>query len=166
MDFFRMSPFGLFRRMSEEMERFFRETGGQDFTRSGWAPPIEVSVHDGKFMVSADLAGVNPQDLKVETREDSLVIEGERKFEHEEERGRVHRSEFRYGRFHRTIPLPEGVKPEEAKARFENGVLEITMPMEQEATKARQVPIEGAKPTATSEKAEKTEKPEKGNVAA
>ena len=60
--------------------------------------------------------------------DNSLVIRGERKTEHEEDEEGYYRSERSYGSFYRRIPLPSGVKAEEASADFRNGVLEITMP--------------------------------------
>ncbi|MGH7943705.1 MAG: Hsp20/alpha crystallin family protein [Opitutaceae bacterium] len=53
-------------------------------------------------------------------------------------------SERRYGRFSRSVPLPEGVSPEDVRCIFQNGVLEITMPAPQRAQRARQIEIQGA----------------------
>ena len=68
------------------------------------------------------------KDLKVEVTAEALTIEGERAEDHEEQRHGYYRSERSYGRFSRSIPLPEGVKAEEAKASFRNGVLEVVIP--------------------------------------
>ena len=71
-------------------------------------------------------------DIMLNTREwyteNHITLQGERKREHEEEKGGVYRSERSYGSFYREIPLPEGAITEQAKANFKNGVLEITMP--------------------------------------
>jgi HSP20 family protein len=82
----------------------------------------------------------NGEDVKVEALDDALVIQGERKFEHEEKRKGVFRSE-RYGRFYREIPLPEGASADEAKAHFKNGVLEIELPVPERKSKRREIPI-------------------------
>jgi HSP20 family molecular chaperone IbpA/Arc/MetJ-type ribon-helix-helix transcriptional regulator len=87
------------------------------------APAVEVRERDGNLVVSAELPGLNKDDVKVEVTGDGLVIQGERKREQEEERGGVHRSERSYGSFYRSIPLPEGANIEQAKAQFNNGVL-------------------------------------------
>ena len=69
----------------------------------------------------------------------------------EEDKGGVHRTEIRYGRFFRSIPLPEGANVEQAKATFENGVLEVSVPVPEEKTRRKQVPIQsGSAAAATS----------------
>src|SRR5258706_16337605 len=76
--------------------------------------------------------------------DDAIVLEGERKCEHEENKGGVHITERRYGRFYRAIPLPEGAKTDQAQAKFENGVLEVEVPVEQPKEQRRQIPIQSA----------------------
>ena len=97
---------------------------------------------DGNLVVSAELPGLNKEDVKVEVTADGLIIQGERKREHEEDRGGVHRSERSYGSFYRSIPLPEGANIEQAKAQFNNGVLEVRVPIPKSQQKTRQIPIE------------------------
>ncbi len=145
-EFFRMNPFSLLGRMTEEMDRVFGEFGVNrgNTGQAIWAPPIEVSENDGKYTVRAELPGMKPEEVKVEVQDGALVIEGERKFEKQEDRGGVYRSERRYGRFFRTIPLPEGANPEQANAKFENGVLEVTLPVEQQKENRRQIPVQSA----------------------
>jgi HSP20 family protein len=140
-----MNPFFLMRRMTEEMERVIEQSG---FRRSdggtAWMPAIEVTERDGNYVVRAELPGLKPEDVKVEVVDNALVLEGERKFEREEDKGGVHRTERRYGRFYRSIPLPEGANVEQVRARFENGVLEVTAPMLAQHTNRRQVPVEAS----------------------
>jgi len=145
-DEFPTNPFAMMRRFSEDMDRMFssawddREFGGREL--ASWAPAVDVREHDGNLVVSAELPGLNKEDVKVEVTGDSLVIQGERKREHEEERGGVHRSERSYGSFYRSIPLPEGANLEQAKAQFNNGVLEVKVPIPKSLQKTRQIPIE------------------------
>jgi HSP20 family protein len=82
--------------------------------------------------------------VKLEITDDAIVLEGERKDEREENRGGLHVTERRYGRFYRAIPLPDGAKTDDARAKFENGVLEVTVPTEQPKSKRREIPIQGA----------------------
>lgn len=146
-DEFLTNPFTMMRRFSEEMDRMFssawddREFGSREL--ASWAPPVEVRERDGHLMVSAELPGLNKDDVKVEVTSDGLVIQGERKREHEEDRGGIHRSERSYGSFYRSIPLPEGANIEQAKAQFNNGVLEVSVPIPKTKEKTRQIPIEG-----------------------
>ena len=155
-DLFRMSPFSLMRRMSEEMDRVLGEFGMNrgDAGTVVWAPAIEVSQDEGKYQVRAELPGVNPADVKIEITDDAVILEGDRKTEVRETKGGVQLTERLYGHFYRAVPLPEGAKTEEAKARFENGVVEITVPVETPKEKRRQIPIEsGTSAQSTSEKA-------------
>ena len=70
----------------------------------------------------------------------------EAKVERDETQGGVHLTERMYGRFYRAIPLPEGAKVDEAKAKFEKGVLEITVPLEEPRNQTREIPIEASSP--------------------
>ena len=80
--------------------------------------------------------------MKVECTDEGIIIEGEKRREHEAIEGGYHRSERTYGRFYRLIPLPEGAQTEKAKADFKNGVLEVRVPIpQQQPRKARQIPI-------------------------
>jgi HSP20 family protein len=93
-------------------------------------------------LVTAELPGLTKDDVKVELTQDGLLIQGERKEEHEERQKDLLRSERRYGRFSRLIPLPEEANVEQAKAQFNNGVLELTIPIPEEKRKRREIPIE------------------------
>jgi HSP20 family protein len=107
-----------------------------------WVPQIDVFEREGKLVVRADLPGLGKQDVRAEIRDDALVLEGERRRELEEERGGRYRTERTYGSFRRAIPLPEGADAEHAEARFENGVLEVTIPLPQERSRARSIEIQ------------------------
>ena len=140
---FLTNPFSLMRRMTDEMDRAFAEFNGSNADISMWTPPVEVYQQDGQYVVRADLAGLRPDDVRVEVTDGALVIEGERIDEREQDRGRVHRTEIRYGRFSRVIPLPDEAKVDEARARFENGVLEVDIPVQQQQENRRQIQVEG-----------------------
>jgi HSP20 family protein len=100
-------------------------------SQTPWAPHVEVVQQDGDLIVRADLPGMKESDIRVEVMNNTLILEGERKSEQREERGGVIRSEVSYGSFHRSIPLPEGVDAEKAKASFENGVLRVALKVPQ-----------------------------------
>jgi HSP20 family protein len=147
----RWGPFTAMARMIEEMER---TTGLRSSVENGgipmWTPAIEVSQHNGDYQIRAELAGLKPEDVKVEVNGDALVLEGDRKFEHEETKDGVYRSERQYGHFYRSIPLPEGADVEHAHARFENGVLEVTVPVAEVPRSHRQIPVEAGSTAAKS----------------
>jgi HSP20 family protein len=151
------SPFSLMRRMMEDLDRMFEDfgsargsrgdmpdVGGRGGLAMDWTPAVEMFERDGQLVVRADLPGLSPEDVRIEVTDDTLTIEGERRSEMEvEEEGGVYRSERTYGRFSRIIALPEGVDPDGAQARFDNGVLEITIPLP-EQTGRRRIPIQGS----------------------
>jgi HSP20 family protein len=142
-ELFSMSPFTLMRRLTEDMDRMFSGFGGHAGSEMrNWAPPVEVRENQGNLLIAAELPGLNKEDVKVEVTEDAVVIQGERKREREEDRGGIHRSERYYGTFYREIPLPQGAKADQAKAQFNNGVLEVTVPIPESQRRTRQIPIE------------------------
>ena len=93
-----------------------------------WLPDVEMLQRNNELVIRADLPGLTKEDVKVEITENAVTIQGERRREHEEEKGGVYRSERSYGSFSRVIALPEGAITDQAKASFKDGVLEITMP--------------------------------------
>ena len=111
----------------------------------------------------ADLPGLTKDDVRVECTDEALIIEGERRSEHEERQGEAFHSERHYGMFRRQIPLPEGAKAEQASANFKDGVLEISMPAPQRQTRGRQIEIQhtaassGAQPTLSSTDRERSQ---------
>lgn len=145
-DFFTTSPLGLMRRFADEMDRVFSNLGapgtrtsrGEELT---WMPVVEVRESGNNLIVSAELPGVTEKDVQVEATPEGLIIQGERQQEYSGEEGGIQRSERTYGRFWRLIPLPEGANVDEAKANFENGVLQITIPIPESQQKRRQIPI-------------------------
>ena len=151
-------PFSMMRRFSDEMDRMFdRAFEGYGFPSSErfspwtasetFSPHVDMFERDGKLVISADLPGLTKDDVKVDITEDAVLIEGERKYEHEQREEGVYRSERGYGQFRRQIPLPEGVKSETAKANFKNGVLEVTMEAPQIAKNRRRIQIQGEEST-------------------
>ncbi len=138
------NPFSMMRRFSEEMDRAFGTSFGLGRglgERGAWMPAIEVRERDNNLEISAELPGMNKDDVKVEVTAEGVVIEGEKKREQESEEGGVHRSERSYGHFLRVIPLPEGSEADKAKAEFKNGVLQVRVPLSEEHRKSRRIPI-------------------------
>jgi HSP20 family protein len=142
---FQLNPFELMRRFSDDMDRMFNG-GFPTAEAEAWAPAVEVKEEGGKFLVSAELPGVKKEDVKVQVTDDALILEGERKAEKEEKRKGYYRSERSYGRFYRSIPLPEGANLDKASAEFTNGVLEVAIPIPESKRQTREIPVqEGGK---------------------
>lgn len=122
----------------------FRSMIPSDMTN--WVPQIDVLERGNALVTKIDLPGMKKEDVRVEVTDGHLAISGERKSETEETKDNVYRAERSFGSFYRAIPLPEGVKLEDVKAAFTDGVLEVSLPLPAKAEpKARQVPIqEGA----------------------
>lgn len=148
------TPFTFMRRFSEEMDHLFEDFGGRGWLtpmldkaqlpQGPWSPQVEIFERDNELVLRADLPGLTKEEVNVELASDGITIEGERKNEHEDKSEGYYRSERSYGRFYRRIPMPEGVKAEDASATFTNGVLEITMPAaKREQRQPRRLEIHG-----------------------
>ena len=109
-----------------------------------WVPAVEVDFRDGNLIVSAELPGLTENDIDVQVVNDTLVIQGERRDEREEDEDGVRRTEIRYGQFYRAVPLPDGAQTEQARAEFQNGVLRITIPVPQAQGNTREIPVQAS----------------------
>lgn len=148
-------PFGLLRQMTAELDRAFEQPFFGAFRRPrlltgpqavAWAPEIDVFEKDHRLVTKVDLPGMKKDDVKVEVSDGYLTISGERKSEAEDTKDNVYRCEREYGSFYRAVPMPEGVKIDDVKATFADGVLEVSVPLPVKAeTKAHKVEIQEAK---------------------
>ena len=101
------------------------------FTRPidrSWAPAMDIEEKDGTYQVKADLPGVHKDDIHLELRDGYLTLKGERKYEHEEEKDHYRRIERTHGTFKRRLKVPEGLTQKDIKAKYRDGVLELTIP--------------------------------------
>ncbi len=107
--------------------------------------PLDVIENDDEFVVKADVAGIDPEDVEITYTDNNLSIKGEMTAEREEEseEGRYHLRERRYGTFSRTISMPGTVDVEGIQAETENGVLKIHLPKKEEV-KPRRIEIKGS----------------------
>ncbi|MBL1271910.1 MAG: heat-shock protein [Marinobacter sp.] len=101
---------------------------GKDlFSRSDWAPAVDIKETDNAFTIEAELPGMDKKDVKVTVRDGVLSIEGERKHEEKSDDKKVHRVERFYGSFMRRFTLPENVDDNSVKASFKDGLLTLTI---------------------------------------
>jgi HSP20 family protein len=91
-------------------------------------PAIELAATDSHLVLKAELPGFSPDDLDLEVTREAVTLKGEVKAPTPDEHHHIYRSEFRYGQFHRVIPLPVEVNHTETTAEFVNGILTIYLP--------------------------------------
>ena len=135
-------PFGDLFGLHRDLDRLFNVasySGEQDVL--GWAPAIDFYEEDDQYVVKADLPGLNKKDVNVSLEDDVLTITGERRDEREEKETTYYRTERVSGSFRRVFRLPAAVNEKKAKARFTDGVLEISIPKAEEA-KPKQIDID------------------------
>jgi HSP20 family protein len=100
---------------------------------------VEDYVKDDQYVVRAELPGLDPaKDIEVTVTDGTLTIHAERREEHKE----AHRSEFRYGSFDRSVTLPERADTEHVAARYDKGILEVSVPMTEAKPEGRKIQVE------------------------
>lgn len=118
-------------------------SGNAQSTSGAWLPTTDVYRQNGDLVVKAEVPGIQKEDVKVTLEGGDLVIQGERKEEHEVKEGDYYRMERSYGSFYRRVTLPSGIQPESIKATFKDGVLEVRVPVPAEpAPEASQIKID------------------------
>ena len=118
--------------MEDLMERFSGGDGGWLTTTSSCLPTTDLVETEKQFEVTVDLPGLKPEEVKVELKNGELWISGKREEEKEEKGKTYHRIERRHGEFRRVLLLPSTISEEKIDAKFENGVLKITVPKSEE----------------------------------
>lgn len=108
---------------------------------SQWIPLVDIKEEPNRFLISADLPGMEPNKIDVHMEHNILAIKGERIVENKEEGKNFMRIERAKGTFHRRFTLPNTADGNNIKARYQNGVLEIDIPKREQA-QARKINIE------------------------
>ncbi|MBA4181726.1 MAG: heat-shock protein Hsp20 [Anaerolinea sp.] len=142
----RWDPATEFTTMRSLMDRLFDQSfgrlpairGGEDLGPSGLG--LDVIETGDSFVVKAAVPGIDPKDVDISVEDDVLTIKGEFQQKEEASDENYLRRELRYGSFHRTLRLPPSVDVERADARFEHGMLKLTLPKKPEA-RARSIKI-------------------------
>jgi HSP20 family protein len=125
--------------MNRLFDRFFERTPNSGAVRR-WIPAMDLVESDDHLVLRADLPGMSEDDVDIEIKDGVLTISGERKSEQEEKGEGFHRVERAFGRFSRSLTLPQGVDATKVAANFKDGVLEVKVP-KPEATKPTRVEI-------------------------
>ncbi len=147
MTLIRWQPLREIDSLQKEMNRLFDgfyPTGlpETDFDRLSFVPPAEMSETPEAIDLKVEVPGLEAKDLDVEVEADSVRIKGERKSEEKTEENGTVRTEFRYGKFHRVIPLPTRVQNNKVTAEYKDGILYLHLPLaEEEKTKVVKVSL-------------------------
>lgn len=124
--------------LQDEINRFFEDFGnGLGVVEEDFAPAIDIRETDDAYIVEADVPGMKKEDVNIEVNDDVLTIKGERKSEHDEKRKDYRRIERQSGSFRRSITIPGGFKYDSVDAKFEDGVLRVTLPKRDDAKPRR-----------------------------
>jgi HSP20 family protein len=102
-----------------------------------WKPAVELREQNGTFTIAAALPGVDAKDITVDITPQDVVIEAATEHKHTEDKGKVHRCEFTSGRVFRSLVFPKPVDTAKAKAEYQNGMLNISVPIAAEARATR-----------------------------
>ena len=151
--FRRKEPFGLLSNFDRDIDRWFgedwfgmdtmRSTIFNDFVDTTWTPAVDIEEKDGKYVLKAELPGLKKEDIHVELKDGYLTLRGERNMEHEDKKKNYHRIERAYGSFERSFRVPDTVKEKDIHASFKDGILELTVPVMEDAKhKAIDIKIE------------------------
>ncbi len=108
-----------------------------------WKPAVELREEDGTFAVSAALPGIDAKDITIDITPQDVVIKAATEHRHTQDKGQVHHCEFTAGQVFRSLPFPKAVDTTRAKAEYQNGMLNITVPIAPEA-RARRVEVKVA----------------------
>ena len=146
MNVTRYTPWSTPAHLNDEMrqvfERFFgdADTDASKVVTSQWTPRVDIREEDERFLILADVPGVDPKDIEIDMDNGILTIRGERSTLSESEGQRFSRIERSHGAFYRRFALPDSADPEGIEASGRNGVLEVSIPKRAE-TKPRRIQV-------------------------
>ena len=143
----RHEPWGLLRQIQQDLNNSLRYAEGgasnpvdsdnSDVATSHWRPAVDIREEKDRFVIEADVPGVDPKEIEVTMENGILTLKGERKFEKDTSGENYKRVERAYGMFYRRFSLPDTANPEKIEARSQNGVLEISLPKEEKVQPRR-----------------------------
>jgi len=149
MSLIRYEPFTMLDRLHLELNRLgasdrlkgdLENEDKSNVITSHWRPAVDIREEDNRFVILADIPGVNPEDIEITMEDSVLTIKGERTYATEEEREGYKRSERTQGTFYRRFSLPDTTDADKIEASGKNGVLEIVLP-KQEKVQPRKISV-------------------------
>jgi len=142
-----VSPFDRLTNLRDEINRLFDAPFGESardtefFT--GWSPALDVYEDKDNLIVKAELPGLKKDQIGLSLHDNTLTISGERKSERTEAEGEASRCERFFGRFQRTVTLPKPVDATKVNARYNDGILTVTLSKTEES-KPRQIEVKAS----------------------
>ena len=127
-------PFTEIENIRQQIDKVFDQRATtRDNSEATWMPALELADAGDNFVLKAQLPGIDPKDVDIQVTREAISISGERRYENTEEKPRYVRSEFRYGKFHRVLPLPAHIQNDSVQAEYKDGILTLTLPKVTEA---------------------------------
>src|SRR4051794_5887784 len=125
---------------STDFSRLFNTLWEAPSASRHWVPEMDLVETDDHYLLRADLPGMKQEDVAIEFNDGTLTISGERKHEYERKEKGFFRLERSFGKFSRSLTLPDGVDPDKISAEFHEGVLDVKVP-KPEARKPRRIEV-------------------------
>ncbi|WP_046243876.1 Hsp20/alpha crystallin family protein [Hymenobacter terrenus] len=129
---------------SNMLDGFFQDSLAGRGRVSAFLPQVDAYETEKDYQIEVALPGLKREDIKVDFHQGRLTISGERHFKNEQNDRRYHVVESSYGSFQRSFQLPDNVEPRQIQANFENGVLRVMVPKNEEKTMRHQIQVQGS----------------------
>lgn len=147
MNLVRFDPFRDLRTVHYRLDRLLNEAfvpaageREEEPLRASWLPKVDVHENDEQITLRAELPGLSEDDVELTIDKGRLTVQGEKRLEKEDTDGKYRRIEATYGSFYRSFPLPDLIDQDNIGARFDNGVLYVTLP-KVEAAKPKRIEV-------------------------
>lgn len=135
---------------STMLDRFFNDSLASRGRLNSFSPHVDAYETEKSYEIEAALPGMKREDIKVDFHQGRLTIAGERQFRNEQNQRRYHVVESSFGSFQRSFQLPDTVDASRIEAAFEDGILRVTVPKDEQKTMRHQIQIRGGQSTAAS----------------
>lgn len=138
-------PYSLLNELQSDLSQFFGNSFDREFntelaTKADWSPSVDIVEKKDQYIIHADVPGMKADDIEVTMENGILSLKGHREVVNQDEGDRFSRMERIYGSFHRRFSIPDAADSKRIDAKFENGVLTITIPKGEEL-KPRRIKI-------------------------
>ncbi|MDR9403699.1 MAG: Hsp20/alpha crystallin family protein [Halothece sp. Uz-M2-17] len=128
------NPYAEMSSFRRQLDRLFDDIANQTAIGGhNWQPAIELEDSGENLVLKAQLPGLKPDDLDISASRDAITISGEYRSEEESEEKGTYHSEFRYGKFSRTVNLPVEIQQDKVTADYQNGIVSLTLPKVEDA---------------------------------